>query len=138
MRTSLALLALPALILGTVAADDTEFAPCGDDLDHPVLAEGDSLSESPSGVESFSFYVDPTVTERGRVSVDAQLVWENMLNDWDLDVNGSVSENYQPFDPATENVAFSARGDCTLVTVSVVDFLAPFPELGMTLDVSVR
>jgi hypothetical protein len=131
-------LAAPALLFGTVAAEDVAFAPCGDDLKHPVLAAGDTLSETPSGEEFFQFYVDPTVTEKGRVSVSATLEWETFVNDWDLSLVDTVTAGFQPLDPAIESATYSARGDCKLITVGPIDFNAPVPELGMTLNVTVN
>lgn len=140
MRKLVLALVLPALALGTIAADDVEtFEPCGPDLAHPVLAAGDTLSESPTdeGVAA-QFYVDPTVEDRGRINVSAVLSWTNPVNDWDLDVNGILSDELQPVAEPVEQASFSARGDCKLVTVSVINFTAVAEaELGMTLDITV-
>lgn len=141
MRKTILALAVPALLFGTVAAEEAkDFSPCGDDLDHPVLAVGDSLTENPTeeGIAA-QFYVDPTATERGRVSVQAHLEWEIQLSDWDLDVNGTLSENAQPVDAPVEDVTYSARGDCKLVTVIVYPFnVWGTPPTGtMTLDITV-
>ncbi len=136
MRKSIALLAIPAMLFGTVAADGDGFNACAADAD--VIAVGETVEFSPTGVEAFTFKVDPTTTDKGRVTVDAELTWTTSVNDWDLGVNGTLSENFQPIDPAQESVSFTAKGDCKTVTVEVLDFLAPAPELGMTLTVSVR
>ncbi len=136
MRKTLAILAIPAVLFGTIAADGDAPTPCAPDAE--VMASGDSVTFNPTGVESFSFKVDPTTTDKGRVTVDAELVWDTTVNDWDLGINGTLSENYQPIDPAQENVSFTAKGNCKTITVEVIDFLAPVPELGMTLTVSVR
>lgn len=137
MRRRLALLAVPALVLGTIAADDPAFEPC--DPDDEVVAPGDTLTFEPTGAEAFTFKVDPTTSEKGRVSVDAVLTWTNPLNDWDLGVNGSLSEGFQPLDEPREQAGATARGDCTTVIVEVINFTAvPELELGMTLEVSVR
>ncbi len=136
MRKTLALLALPALLFGTVAAGDPNEG-CSPDAE--VLAAGESMTFEASGVESFTFKVDPTASEKGRVTVDATMTWDNRANDWDLGVNGTLSENYQPFDDPIETASYTAKGGCRTVVVEVIDFLAPLPELnGITIEVSVR
>lgn len=137
MRSALALLAVPVLLFGTVAADGDEFLPCEDGDE--VVASGESMTFEPAGEEAFSFEVDPTTSEKGRVTVDAMLTWDTAVNDWDLGINGTLSENFQPIDDPIETVSLTARGDCTTVTVEVINFNAVEAlELGMTLEVSVR
>lgn len=137
MRTALALFAVPVLLLGSIAAVDGEFLPC--EADDEVVAPGESMTFNPTGADVFTFEVDPTTAAKGRITVAATLTWETFVNDWDLGVNGVLSEGLQPLDDPIESVSFTARGDCTTVMVEVINYTAVEPlELGMTLEVSVR
>jgi hypothetical protein len=70
--------------------------------------------------------------------VNADMSWLVAANDYDLDVNGTASEGYQPLDDAVESVSVANRQHCSTVRVTVINFLATgLDPIDLTLSVTV-
>ncbi len=137
MRKTLALLAVPAMLLGTVAADPVQLVPCAEDSKVEVVGDGETFEYTSMGEDSVTFRIDPTTDERGRVNATVTLTWDIPVNDYDLDVNGETSIGLQPVNEAREQVTVSASGRCKTVTASWAPFLVATPD-NLTLTVTVN
>lgn len=92
--------------------------------------------------ESVDFVLDLAGLPVGTTgSIDATMTWGVVANDYDLEVLagrfGGISENYQPFDDAVENVFAAGLPHCQNLTASAVDFLGPVVVDTLNLDVVV-
>ena len=139
MRNLLLILSVLALTLvSTVASAEGEddgplrLDPCegdsiltldGDaiDLTMPLIIEGDSASQTYKLDLSGQEVADDEDMD-DKATVTAIMTWDLFVNDYDLDLGGTVSENYQPLDPAQE-VASRTYTHCQTVLVSAVNFL---------------
>ncbi len=149
----LSVVALAAIAAGPVTGADTG----GADADAPApLVCAESAYAPPLALDGFSglvtapngftdsastdlyFTVDlgPDAYADTTGTIDGELSWTVVANDYDLTVGGNASENYQPIDPAVENASASVA-HCEIVSVSAIDFLAPVTVEDLQLDVSV-
>lgn len=150
MRRSTSLLsaiALATVALGGIAADEPEPKICAELAYAPALTT-DGLStmvDAPNylidGAESTDLYftvdLGPDAYEDTVGTIAGEMTWDVVANDYDLSVNGNLSDNYQPFDAAVESASASVT-HCDVVTVSAIDFLAPaeLEELALELTVT--
>jgi hypothetical protein len=148
--TVLALTAVPALAEGTdVPVEPEVLAACAPVAGAEVLTvEGFAGTiATPSAFvgnerEDAFFVLDLAGLPVGTTgSVNATMTWPIVANDYDLEVlagrAGGISENFQPFDPAEENVFAAGLAHCQKVTVTAIDFLAPAPLDTLDLDLVV-
>jgi hypothetical protein len=150
--TAIAVLALTALPAFADSDPDAEPAPEPAPLAECALPAGterltvDGVTgtiDTPSlvGEESTSrvFVLDLAGLPVGTTgAADVTMTWGVPANDYDLDVNGVTSENYQPFDDAVETAGTAARPHCSRITVTAIDFLAPVVVDTLSIDVKVR
>lgn len=134
---ALAALALAVPAVPALAAEELHGA-CANPDALPVLALGGSGTSgtvaTPSLVGSASESVTLLLSLEGQpvaktATVSATLTWGVPANDYDLALSSttasSVSEGFQPVDPAEETTSVARTKHCTRVVVSAVDFLAP-------------
>ncbi|HVM19534.1 MAG TPA: hypothetical protein VM307_06205 [Egibacteraceae bacterium] len=83
-----------------------------------------------SGSEYKEFLVDlGAYSLDATAPVDVSMTWGILLNDYDLAAfsakSSGLSENYQPFDPAEENVRLDVVRHCEVIEAEAINFLAP-------------
>ena len=86
----------------------------------PLLA-GDDVVSYTLDLSGQDVAADEDMDDKANVSASA--TWDVIVNDYDLGLNGNVTEGFQPIDPAEEFISTSAT-HCSTVTVSVVNFNA--------------
>ena len=137
LLTAGAVAALTALsvIPASAQTDPVRLAPC--DTANPVLAPGAPIAETVDGPTIFDGettltytldlsgqQVDAVEDMKSTARVNAQLDWLVVANDYDLGLNGSVTEGFQPVDAPTEFTTANNVAHCSTVTVSVINFTA--------------
>jgi hypothetical protein len=97
-------------------------APIDVTVDGPTVLDGEVLLTYVLDLSGQEVADDEDMATTARV--DASMTWLVVANDYDLGLNGSATEGFQPIDPAEESISATKRAHCSTVTVSVINFTA--------------
>ncbi len=135
--TAATVAALSVLSVIPASAQDgpVRLQPC--ETSNTVLVPGTPVEQSVAGPTVFDGETTLTFTldlsgqtvaadedMKSTAKVNTLMSWTVLANDYDLGVNGTETEGFQPIDPAEEFVPNTTVAHCGTITVSVINFTA--------------